>query len=124
MVSSTRSANRRSSWRERPRPPRHTRYCSVSLRSNGRVTEPALGVGLVLVHRNLLEDHRALRVDFPERRSEDDVGQDIERVGDVLVYNARVDGCRLLARARVDLAAHRIEDLIDLQRLVLRGSLE
>ncbi len=34
IVSSTRSAKRRSSWREMPGPPRQTWYCSVSLRSN------------------------------------------------------------------------------------------
>ena len=211
IVSSTRSAKRRSSWRESPGPPRQTWYCSVSLRSNRRLALGARGVSrrscrrrgcsrrrrtparrpastscvvvdragggdhdvlrrvarrrgsgdlgrrrvgdhrraaddraaervlaehglaehvehlllrIVLVHRDLLEDHRALGVDVVERRAEHHVGHHVERLGEVLVDHAGVDRGRLLAGAGVELGAHRVEDLVDLERLVLRGALE
>ena len=81
-------------------------------------------LGIVLVHRDLLEDHRALGVDVLKRRPEHHVRHHVEGLGQVLVDHPGIDGGRLLARARVQLGAHAVEDLVDLERAVLRGSLE
>ena len=80
---------------------------------------------VVLVHRDLLEDHRALGVDVasapggtpcrPSRRTPP---------AHVLVDHPRVHRGRLLAGAGVELGAHRVEDLVDLERAVLLGALE
>ena len=81
-------------------------------------------LGIVLVHRDLLEDHRALGVDLLERRPEDHVGDHVERLRQVLVDHPRVDRGGLLAGAGVQLGAHPVEDLVDLERRVLRAALE
>jgi hypothetical protein len=79
---------------------------------------------IVLVHRDLLEDHRALGFDFVERRTKHHVGHHVERLGDVLIDYARVDRGGLLAGACVELGAHAVEDLVDLQRAVPCRALE
>ena len=71
---------------------------------------------IVLVHRDLLEDHRPLGVDVVERGPEHHVGHHVERPLQVRVDDARVDRGRLLARAGVELGPHAVEDLVDLER--------
>ena len=78
----------------------------------------------VLDHRDLLEDDLALGVDVRERGREDHVGHDVERRLDVLVEHARVDDRVVARRGRVQLAAHPVEDLGDLERRVLARPLE
>ena len=48
----------------------------------------------------------------------------VERLGHVVVDHARVDRGRLLAGSGVQLGAHPVEDLVDLERAVFRGALE
>ena len=81
-------------------------------------------LGLVLVHRDLLEDHLALGVDLDQPRTEHHVGHHVERGRQMLVDHAGEDRGRLLAGAGVELGAHPIEDLVDLDRLVAVGPLE
>ena len=81
-------------------------------------------LGIVLVHGDLLENDRALGLDVLERGSEDHVGDHVEGGVDVIVDHPRVHRRRLLPGTRVQLGAHRVEDLIDLQRGVLRRALE
>ena len=81
-------------------------------------------LGLVLVHRDLLEDDLALGLDVGERGPEDHVGHHVEGVVEVLVEHPRVDRRGLLAGAGVELGTHAVEDLVDLQRLVLGRALE
>ena len=70
----------------------------------------------VLVHRDLLEDDLALRVELRERRREDHVGHDVDRRFEVRVGHARVEH-RVLARSGgVQLAAEPVERLGDLLR--------
>ncbi len=68
----------------------------------------------ILVHRNLLEDHLALRVEVDERRREHHVRHDVERRLDVLVHDPCVDDRVLTRRGCVQLAAETVEDLGDL----------
>ena len=75
---------------------------------------------VVLVHRDLLEHDLALGVDVVERRAPHHVGHHVERARQVLVEHPRVDGGRLLVGARVELGAHRVEQLVDLGRGVAR----
>ena len=78
----------------------------------------------VLDHRDLLEHDLALGVEVGERRREDHVRHHVERVLEVPVGHARVDD-RVLARGgRVQLAAHLVEDLRDLLRVVRPRALE
>ena len=77
-------------------------------------TSKTFSCGLVLVHRDLLEHDLALGFDVGERRREDHVGHHVERARQVAVEHAGVDRRRLLARAGVELGAHRVEDLVDL----------
>ncbi len=81
-------------------------------------------LGIVLVHRDLLEDDRALRLDLRERRPEDHVGDHVERLREMLVDHPRIYGRGLLAGAGVQLRTHPVEDLIDLERRVLRAAFE
>ena len=71
---------------------------------------------VVLVHRDLLEHDLALGVDVVERRPPDHVGHHVERARQVLVEHPRVDRRGLLVGARVELRAHRVEQLVDLGR--------
>src|SRR3954447_12738480 len=75
---------------------------------------------VVLVHGDLLEHDLALLVERPrvEARAPDHVGHDVERLREVDVEHARVDRRRLLARARVQLGAHGVEHLVDLEGAV------
>ena len=68
----------------------------------------------ILVHRNLLEDDLALRVEVDERRREHHVRHDVERRLDVLVHDPCVDDRVLTRRGCVQLAAETVEDLGDL----------
>jgi hypothetical protein len=78
----------------------------------------------VFVHRDLLEDDVALRVDVSERRCEDHVAHHVDRRLEMSVRHARVDD-RVLARGRrVQLAAEPVEDLGDLLGCVPRGAFE
>ena len=79
---------------------------------------------VVLVHRDLLEHDLALGVDVAERRAPDHVGDHVERARQVLVEHPRVDRRALLVGARVELGAHRVEQLVDLGRGVAVGALE
>ena len=82
---------------------------------------------VVLVHRDLLEDDLALLRRARRRsnaRAPDHVGHDVEGALEVAVEHARVDRRRLLARAGVELGAHGVEELVDLQRPVARRAAE
>ena len=87
------------------------------VRSEDRLAEHVehLLLGIVLVHRDLLEDHGALGVDVVQRWPEDHVGHHVERLRKVLLNHTREDGRRLLAGAGVQLGTHAVEDLIDLE---------
>ena len=77
----------------------------------------------VLVHRDLLEHDLALGVELVEERREDHLAHHVERRLEVVVGHARVDD-RVLAGGRgVQLAAHPVEDLGDLERGVAVESL-
>ena len=78
----------------------------------------------VLDHRDLLEHHLALGVEVGEGRREDHVRHHVERVLEVPVGNARVDDRVLARRGRVQLAAHLVEHLGDLLRVVRARALE
>jgi hypothetical protein len=75
-----------------------------------------LVLGIVLVHRDLLQDHRPLGVGVPERGPPHHVRHHLHRAWEVAVQNARVHRGGLLAGAGVELRAHRVEDLVDLER--------
>ena len=79
---------------------------------------------VVLVHRDLLEHHGALLGQASDRGLGDHLRDHVERALEVDVEHARVDRRRLLAGPRVQLRAHRIEDLVDLLRPVARRSPE
>ena len=80
--------------------------------------------GLVLVHGDLLDHHLALGVDVRVAGAQHHVLQHVERAVEVAVQKPRVDRRGLLARAGVDLGAHRVEGLVDLQRAEPVGALE
>ena len=69
----------------------------------------------VLVHRDLLEHDLALGLELLEERREDHVAHHVERRLEVDVGHARVDERVLARRRRVELAAHPVEDLGDLE---------
>src|SRR4051812_19203594 len=81
---------------------------------------------VVLVHGDLLEHDLALLLELAlvEARAPDHVGHHVEGLGEVDVEHARVHRRRLLAGARVELGAHRVEQLVDLERLVARRPAE
>jgi len=78
----------------------------------------------VVDHRDLLEHDLALAVDVGKRRRYHHVAHRIERAAHVGVRHARVDDRRVPRRCRVELAAHRIEQLGELERVVARRPLE
>ncbi len=84
------------------------------------VVNPVLG--LVVVHRDLLQHHLALGVDLGIGRSEQHLRQQVEDVLGVLVEEARVQVGRLLAGGGVDRGAEPVEALGDLDRRVARRS--
>ena len=88
----------------------------------GEVVDVILRV--VLDHRDLLEDDLALAVDVDERRLEHHVGHHVERLLEPHVGDARVDDGRVARGRGVQLAAHRVEQLGDLLRVVARRALE
>ena len=88
----------------------------------GEIVDDVLRV--VLDHRDLLEHDLALGVDVGERRREDHVGHHVEGDVDVVVGDARVDDRRLTRGGRVQLAAHRVEQLGDLDGAVALRALE
>ena len=79
---------------------------------------------VVVDHRDLLEHDLALGVDVRQRRGEHHVRHHVERHVEVIVGHARVDDRRLARRGGVELAAHRVEQLRDLHRVVALGALE
>jgi hypothetical protein len=79
---------------------------------------------LVLVHRNLFDHDLTLRIDVGVRGTQHHVGHHVERAIEVLIEETGVDGSRLLARSRVHLGTHAVEDLVDLQRREPVGPLE
>ena len=83
-------------------------------------------LGLVLVHRDLLEHDLALGVDLVGGSvgREQHLGQQVERLLGVLVEEARVQVGRLLAGRGVGRGAHAVEELGDLDRRVALGALE
>ena len=72
---------------------------------------------LVLVHGDLLEHDLALLLELGEveRGAPDHVGHDVEGALEVAVQDTRVDRGRLLAGPGVELGAHGVEHLVDLQ---------
>ncbi len=89
-------------------------------RPSGQVEHPVLGI--VFVHRDLLEHDLALGLQFPETGPKDHVGHDLEGALEMAVEHARVQGRRLLVGPRVDLRAHRVEDLVYLLRAEALGA--
>ena len=81
---------------------------------------------LVLVHRDLLEHDLALGVDLVlgQRRVEQHLRHQVERVRGVLVEESRVQVRRLLRGRGVGRRAHAVEQLGDLDRRVAIGPLE
>ena len=79
---------------------------------------------LVLVHRDLLQNHLALGVDLGVGRCQQHLGQQIKRALGVGVEEARVQLGRLLAGGGVDRGAQAVEDLGDLDRVMALGPLE
>ena len=78
----------------------------------------------VLVHRDLLEHDLALGVEVVEERREDHVAHHVERGLDVMLRDAAVDDGVLARGGGVQLAAHLVEDLGDLERAVAARALE
>ena len=81
-------------------------------------------LGVVLVHRDLFEHDLALGLELAHARAPDHVGDHVEGALQVAVEHARVHRGRLLVGARVELGAHRVEDLVDLLRAVALGAAE
>ena len=75
-------------------------------------------LGVVLVHRDLFEHDLALGLQLAHQRAPHHVGDHVKGALQVAVEHARVHRGRLLVGARVELGAHRIEDLVDLLRAV------
>ncbi len=75
---------------------------------------------------DFLQDHAALDLDlaFVEDRVQHDIGDHVEREGHVVLQHARVIGGHLAARVGVDVAAHVLDFLGDLQRGAPLGPLE
>ena len=83
-------------------------------------------VGVVVVHRDLVEDDVALGLDVlvGDRRAGDHVAQHVDGQRQVLVEDPRVEAGVLLGGEGVELAAHRVEGDGDVERRALRGALE
>ena len=86
------------------------------------VVDPVLG--LVVVHRDLLQHHLALGVDVGVGRGQQHLREQVEDLVGVLVEEARVQVRRLLAGGGVDRGAEAVEALGDLDRRVARRPLE
>ena len=81
-------------------------------------------LGIVFVHRDLLQHDLALGLELAEARAPDHVAHHVERALEVPVEHARVQRGRFLVGPRVDLGAHRVEDLVDLLRSEALGAAE
>ncbi len=79
---------------------------------------------IVLVHRDLLEHDLPLGLQFLQARAPEHVAHHIERPLQMAVEHACVERGRLPVGARVDLRAHRVEDLVDLLRSEALGAAE
>ena len=79
---------------------------------------------VVLVHRDLFEHDLALGLQIAEARAPDHLGHHVEGLLQVAVEHARVERGGLLVGARVELGAHRVEDLVDLLGAVALGAAE
>ena len=68
-------------------------------------------VGVVVVHRDLVEDHVALGLDVlgADQRVGDHVTEDVDGQRQVVVEHPRVEAGVLLGGEGVELAAHRVE---------------
>src|SRR5918994_2429356 len=86
------------------------------------VVDPVLG--LILVHRDLLEHDLALGVDLRVAWAEQHLGEQLERAVRVYVEQPPVEVGRLLARRSVHRCPQAVEDLRDLDRRVSLGPLE
>ena len=75
-----------------------------------------LVLGIVLVHRDLLQHDLALLIEVVEGRPLEHVGQQRHRPVDELVEDAGVENGVVLARRGVDLSAEAVEGLGDLAR--------
>ena len=83
-------------------------------------------VGVVVVHRDLVEDHVALGLDvgLGDGRGGHHVAEHVDRGAEVLVEDPGVEDGVLLGGEGVELAAHRVERDRDLHRGALGGALE
>src|SRR5829696_117399 len=74
----------------------------------------------------LFEDDGPLRVDVagPQRSRPDDVGEDVDRVVELVVGNSDVERRHLLCREGVHVAADGLDSVGDLGRAALSGALE
>ena len=83
-------------------------------------------VRVVVVHRDLVEDHVALRLDVVgvQQRVGDHVAEDVDRQRQVVVEHPRVEAGVLLGGERVELAADRVERHRDVHRAAAAGALE
>jgi hypothetical protein len=83
-------------------------------------------VGGVLHHLDLLEDDRLLLLDVVggEPRVTEDVGEQIDREGQVLVEHAHVEAGVLLGRERVHVPPHRVDRAGDVLGRAGGGALE
>ena len=91
-------------------------------RLRGDVVDEVLRV--VVDHRDLFQDHLALRVHVVEQRREHHVLHRVECLLELPVRHARVEDGGLARGGGVQLTAHRVEQLGDLLRAVARRALE
>jgi hypothetical protein len=83
-------------------------------------------VGVVVVHRDLVEDHVTLGLDVlgREQRRGDHVAEDVHGQRQVVIEDPRVEAGVLLGGEGVELAADRVERDRDVERRPLTGALE
>ena len=83
-------------------------------------------VGIVVVHRDLVEDHVALGLDVlgREQRGGDHVAEHVHGQAEVLVEDPGVEAGVLLGGEGVELTAHRVQRDRDVERRPLAGALE
>ena len=101
------------------RPPQRVR---AEHRLAEHVEYPILGI--VLVHRDLLEHDLALGLQGFEPRLPDHLGEHVERPLQVTIQHARVQRGGFAVGPGVDLRPHRVEDLVDLVRAIVLGAAE
>ena len=79
-------------------------------------------VGVVVVHRDLVEDHVTLGLDVVggDQRGGDHVAEHVDRERQVLVEHARVEAGVLLGGEGVELTADRVERDRDVEGGALR----